>query len=400
LFFILRSNDNESVLATPIKGSFRDHVLIEHVATTIDVRSRYSLTYEGQTIKEPADGGVYILIYCTSTNVGSTPQSPFNIDLKLVDPNNAEYAADVAASNILVTISGKSTTGVPISMNPGITVTTESVFEISKKMLDQQFWKIKYSLFGKTYLLNIANKNAQKNKQAEMVLVQGGTFKKSDIGDDSIRSVTLDSYYIGKYEVTMQEDLALHTFKKAFFLYDGDLTLPVEGITWFDAISFCNQKSEAEGLTPCYSQDADGNIQWDFSANGYRLPTEAEWEFAARGGNKSKGYTYSGSNTIEDVAWYSENSGGTTHLGGTKAPNELGIYDMSGNVKEWNWDWSGSHFSTKAQTNPTGFTGGNERDYRGGGFGSGDGECEVNYRSSGIPNSISYSLGFRLARNP
>jgi formylglycine-generating enzyme required for sulfatase activity len=110
--------------------------------------------------------------------------------------------------------------------------------------------------------------------------------------------------------------------------------LPVEQVDWYDAISYCNKRSVKEGLTPAYTINGQ-NVTWDKSVDGYRLLTEAEWEYAARGGkNSSTQFTYAGSNTVGDVAWYSENSGNRTHEAGQKAPNALGLYDMSGNVWE------------------------------------------------------------------
>ena len=128
----------------------------------------------------------------------------------------------------------------------------------------------------------------------------------------------------------------------------------------------------------------------------FRLPTEAEWEYAARGGNQSKGYKYSGSNSISDVAWYGDNSSSKTHPVGQKSPNELGIYDMSGNVHEWCQDWKGS-YSSSSQTNPTGPSSGSSRVLRGGSWNYIARFCRVSSRNSGAPgNRVDFS-GFRLA---
>ena len=132
------------------------------------------------------------------------------------------------------------------------------------------------------------------------------------------------------------------------------------------------------------------------TGENFRMPTEAEWEFAARGGNKSKGYTYSGSNTIGDVAWYDDNSGSMAHAVKTKAANELGIYDMSGNVREWCSDWYGT-YSSSAQTDPTGPTTGSNRVIRDGSWINKATYCLCAYRNYRIPSLRTYALGVRLA---
>ena len=131
------------------------------------------------------------------------------------------------------------------------------------------------------------------------------------------------------------------------------------------------------------------------TGKNFRLPTEAEWEYAARGGNKSRGYKYAGSNTLSDVAWYSDNSSSTTHDVKGKQPNELGLYDMSGNVFEWCQDWFGT-YSSSAQTNPTGPASGSIRVFRGGSWGGSAGYCRVSNRDSDNPGSRNYYFGLRL----
>ena len=216
----------------------------------------------------------------------------------------------------------------------------------------------------------------------EMVAVKGGTFtmgatpeQGGDADDDErpAHSVTLDDYYIGKFEVTQELWEAVMGSNPSYF-YGSNL--PVERVSWNDCQEFI---TKLNGLT----------------GKNFRLPTEAEWEYAARGGNRSGGYKYSGSNSISEVAWYYDNSS-RTHPAGTKSPNELGIYDMSGNVYEWCQDWYGS-YGSGSQTNPTGPSSASYRVDRGGGWDFNARVCRVSYRSSRTPAYRNKNLGLRLA---
>ncbi|MDD4157342.1 MAG: formylglycine-generating enzyme family protein, partial [Candidatus Cloacimonetes bacterium] len=230
-----------------------------------------------------------------------------------------------------------------------------------------------------------------------MVYVEGGTFQMGSNSGDSdekpVHSVTVSSFYIGKYEVTQKQWTEVMGSNPADFKGDNR---PVESISWYQAVEFCNKLSQKEGLTPAYTFNGR-NVTCNWNANGYRLPTEAEWEFAARGGNKSKGFTYAGSNSIDEVAWYYSNSGKTQPVG-TKKANELGIYDMSGNVWEWCWDWKAS-YSSGAKTNPSGPDSGSSRVLRGGCWGNYARICHSAYRSDYYPDLSNYSYGFRLLRS-
>jgi formylglycine-generating enzyme required for sulfatase activity len=173
---------------------------------------------------------------------------------------------------------------------------------------------------------------------------------------------------------------------------------PVYYVSWYSVVEYCNALSNSQGLDPCYTINGT-DISWDFSKNGYRLPTEAEWEYAARGGvNHTDNYKYSGTtDNLGDYAWYDSNSGPTTHEVGTKLPNQLGIYDMSGNLWEWCWDWY-SGYTADAQTNPLGPESGIERIRRGGNWGYDAYNCRVSNRYDYDPSTASLINGFRLTR--
>ena len=219
-----------------------------------------------------------------------------------------------------------------------------------------------------------------------MVEVNGGTFMMgatSEQGDEaysdekSAHKVTLSGYHIGKYEVTQEAWEAVMGNNPSEF---KGANKPVERVSWNDCQEFIKKLNLLTGLQ-------------------FRLPTEAEWENAARGGRKSQGYKYSGSNNIDDVAWYGANSSRTTHQVGTKRPNELGIYDMSGNVLEWCSDWYSVYYSSSPTTNPTGPTTGFSRVCRGGGWFSIAQGCRVSYRRIGNPDDRDCLIGFRLVHS-
>ncbi len=262
---------------------------------------------------------------------------------------------------------------------------------------------------------------------ADEVFVEGGTFQMGSVSggsDEQAHQVTVSPFYMGKYEVKVgnfrkfveatgyrteaergdgsyvltgsrwekQKDA---TWKNPYF--EQGETSPIVCVSWNDAVAYCNWLSEKKGLEKVYTIYG-GSVNADFTRKGYRLPTEAEWEYAARGGKLSKGYTYAGSNDSGPVAWYNGNSGRTTHAVGTKAPNELGLYDMSGNVYEWCHDWYG-RYGSGAQTDPMGASSGSHRVIRGGSWLDAE-YCRSAFRSYYYPVDGIYLLGFRLARRP
>lgn len=261
-----------------------------------------------------------------------------------------------------------------------------------------------------------------------LVLVKGGTFKNTKSNYYG-RGITISSFYIGKYDVTQKEWVEVMGSNPSKFKGGN---LPVETVSWYDSVEYCNKRSIKEGLKPYYNIEMtkpDPNnkpdpkfgdldyIKWTVTinagANGYRLPTEAEWEYAAGGGQMSKSYAYSGSDDADEVAWYWQNAGDKYLTGfwnwsaieknhdqtkpvGGKKPNELGLYDMSGNIREWCWDWYGN-----LETNvvdPKGSQSGFSRVWKGGGWISTAEFCEPSFRGHLAANGTGPDQGFRVCR--
>ena len=198
-----------------------------------------------------------------------------------------------------------------------------------------------------------------------MVNVEGGTFYMGKVSEpDEAHKVTLDSFSIGKYEVTQEEWQAVMGKNPSHF--EG-LKRPVENVSWNDCQEFILKLNELTGKR-------------------FRLPKEAEWEYAAKGGNRRNGYKYSGSNNLERVAWYEKNSNNITHDVGQKSPNELGLYDMSGNVMEWCQDFYGRHDYPNSL-----------RVSRGGDYYNNAANCMSHLRLMNLPDYATYTIGFRLA---
>lgn len=242
----------------------------------------------------------------------------------------------------------------------------------------EQVWEEGCLIFGnQTFTVN--------GVQFTMVAVEGGTFTMgatSEQGSDACENekpaheVTLSDYYIGQTEVTQALWEAVMGSNPSFFKGDN---LPVECVSWNDCQVFIQNLNQLKGKQ-------------------FRLPTEAEWEYAARGGRKSRGYKYAGSNDIGSVAWYWDNSGNGTHPVATKQANELGVYDMSGNVWEWCSDWYGDYQSS-SQSDPQGPSSGFDRVRRGGGCYFNARDCRVSCRSDYSPGIRNSNLGLRLSCN-
>jgi len=248
----------------------------------------------------------------------------------------------------------------------------------------------------------------------EMVRIYSGTFTMGssdykDWGAQPPHQVTISKgFYMGKYEVTQEQYKTVMGVNPSYFYDDpasGESRRPVEEVTWYDAVEFCNKLSAAEGLTSAYMitqrtpeigypiTSAIVTINW--SASGYRLPTEAEWEYACRAGTTTAYNT--GKEINENASWYAANSGSFTHVVGLKTPNAWGLHDMHGNVREWCWDRYGS-YSSAAQTDPTGSEYNINRMIRGGGWIYDDQYHRSAYRDNLLPHLTNHITGFRLVR--
>ena len=286
----------------------------------------------------------------------------------------------------------------------------------------------KLFLFGLTAILAVESAYPQKAPD-NFVWIKGGDFKNTNSNYYG-KSAIISSFYIGKYEVTQKEWVAVMGSNPSKFKGDH---LPVEMVTWYECVEYCNKRSALEGLKPYYNIDKDkqdphnqndgDDLKWTVTINagadGYRLPTEAEWEYAAGGAQLSRNYTYSGGNDAGKVAWYWQNSGDTNLTGfwswpviernhnktkpvGGKESNELGLYDMSGNVREWCWDWYGDLENAETwrvvENDPKGSSSGSLRVWKGGGWMGGDFCCALSFRAGYEQYDRGPDQGLRVCR--
>ena len=263
----------------------------------------------------------------------------------------------------------------------------------------------------------------------EMLSVPGGSFRMGSprggglLIEQPAHQVTIQDFSLSQYEVTQKQYFEITGARPSSCKtnpekpgIDGWMSLPVEMVNWYEALVFCNKLSIKENLTPVYRINGSVNpndwgdvprdtitaswetVEWVQNANGYRLPTEAEWEYAARGGANSTNLKYAGDNDAENVAWFYENSKTMSHEVGRKNPNELDLYDMSGNVMEWCWNWQIA-YTAEAKENPVGPTSGMYKVIRGGGWSYAVEYCLVTYRHANLPYYRGVNLGFRVARS-
>ena len=372
----------------------------------------YSLVAEGVTSttwkdESPQEGYNYYKVCAVNRKITST-QSPYaSVTVNLAAPTHVKAVID--ENDLVVNVSWDAVKYAE-SYNVYRSNSSNGTYELVAEGVTSTTWKDSSPLSGSNYYKVCAvNRNITSSQSSyafaianvkgiyvngvsfnvngvsfNMVKVSGGTFQMgatSEQGSDAesdekpVHQVTLSDYYIGETEVTQELWQAVMGSNPSYFTGSGQL--PVEYVTWNYCQTFITKLNALTGMQ-------------------FRLPTEAEWEFAARGGNSSQGYKYSGSNNIDDVAWYYKNSNSKTHEVGTKAPNELGLYDMSGNVKELCQDWYGS-YSSSAQTNPTGPTSGSSRVVRGGYWYGSAGIYRVSYRGSIWPSDFGRDIGLRLA---
>ena len=241
----------------------------------------------------------------------------------------------------------------------------------------------------------------------KFALVEGGSYMMGaataiEPHEKPEHNVRVKDFYLAKYELTFDEfDRFCDSTKRD---KPGDMNWgrgkrPVIIVSWLDAVAYCNWLSKQEKLQPCYVLN-EKDLRWIDTANGYRLPTEAEWEYAARGGRLTKGTRYAGAEKPDNVAWYNANSGDKTQPVGQKQPNELGLYDMNGNVWEWIWDiYDGNFYQYSPVDNPRGPQTGPYRVTRGGAWYNKPEYATVTTRQNNTNDFKQNSVGFRIARN-
>jgi formylglycine-generating enzyme required for sulfatase activity len=229
----------------------------------------------------------------------------------------------------------------------------------------------------------------------EMVSIPTGTFQMgSTMGEsdeEPVHLVAVSAFQMGRYEVTQEQYRKVMGENPSRF--KGDTQRPVEQVSWEDAVTFCNKLSELEGLEPCYELDT---WECNFTKDGYRLPTEAEWEYACRAGTSTNYYAGDTESDLARAGWYDGNSGETTHPVGGKEANAFGLYDMHGNVFEWCNDWYGDYGSANA-IDPQGPSSGSSRVERGGSWYDYYNYCRSAYRND-YPDVGDYYVGFRVVR--
>jgi formylglycine-generating enzyme len=230
-----------------------------------------------------------------------------------------------------------------------------------------------------------------------MVLIPAGTFQMGQLDIVTpVHTVNITkAFYMGKYEVTQKQYEDVIGSNPSRFA--GNPNNPVEQVSWYDAVQFCNELSKKEGLEQCYTLEGGTTWRCDFEKKGYRLPTEAEWEYTCRAGTLTDYYTGTTESQLASAGWYDGNSNSTTRPFGQKVPNKFGVYDMHGNVWEWCWDWYSDYIAGSCD-DPTGPITGSYRVLRGGSWNDEASSCRsANRINTDSDNRISID-GFRVVR--
>ena len=234
----------------------------------------------------------------------------------------------------------------------------------------------------------------------DYVSIPAGSYLMGDVEFGTIierpaHQVSVSAFEMGVMEITQERYQSITGINPSYFMGED---LPVQGVSWYDAASFCNQLSEKAGLTPCYDENT---FECNYSSNGFRLPTEAEWEYACKAGSETAYYTGNDESDLDVAGWYSNNSNETPHPVGQKLPNGFGLYDMHGNVWEWCNDWySEDYYATSPTDDPTGPESGTYKMERSGSWYNGCWGCRSTYRVKHLPSFLHDALGFRVIRRP
>ncbi len=413
----------------------------------------YTVTYDGNTNtggNVPVDGNRYLagtnvtvlgntgeliktefaFVGWNSTSNGSGTDRTVGSTFAIGSANVVLYAKWSPTYTVTYNGNGNTSGTVPVDGNRYLAGTSATVARNTGSLAKTEFeftcWNTASNgsgtnrVVGSTFAMGSGNVLLYAKWASEsitMVAVSGGSFQMgslTDVGYEDERpahSVTLTGFRIGKHEVTQAQYLSVTGASPSLF---KGMDLPVEQVTWYDTVEFCNNLSMVDGFLPVYTITAripasgypisSATVTQDMTKNGYRLPTEAEWEYAARGGDGSpNNYIYSGSNNINAVGWWGYGIGGNSGLGtnvvGTKAENGLGLYDMTGNVWEFCQDLHGS-YREGSVSDPMGASSGTDRIFRGGAWDNIADFSRSTYRTYYLPNCGFSSVGFRVVRRP
>ncbi|MDP2984635.1 MAG: formylglycine-generating enzyme family protein [Candidatus Latescibacter sp.] len=239
---------------------------------------------------------------------------------------------------------------------------------------------------------------SSRGPEVKMVSIPAGSFSMGKTGiAEPVHTVTLSAFSMSAYEITQGQFKTVIRSNMPYFKGLSNDNLPMEKVSWWEAIKYCNALNAKAGLQPCYNE---GTGDCDFTKSGFRLPTEAEWEYACRGGTTTNYYTGDTESDLARAGWYFSNSSNKSHPVGRKTPNAWGLYDMHGNAWEWCNDWYEDYTSANNAINPTGALFGSNRIVRGGAWYSGGSVCRSAARAVNPPSGRLGNFGFRVVRRP